>query len=250
MVDITKALAHSCNYFFYEIGHEMATTKEDTYSDSLGISVLTKYAELFGFDAKSGVEIAEAEPRISTRDAVRSAIGYYHSFTPVQISRYITTVANQGTCYNLTLIDQVIDKDGNLVPEKFLTTDILAYYSVDPTVGLYEYGYLAPNADLHEYDFLKEYYTNKYGEPAKETWEWNDPQYKPTGKEDYYQMFTDGLVKVVTVWDIKELDTVLVMDWLNDPQKYNNNFGQISFYDRSEDFSVDAVDEAEASAQQ
>jgi len=142
------------------------------------------------------------------------------------------------------------DKDGNLVPEKFLVTDILAYYSVDPTVGLYEYGYLAPNADLHEYDFLKEYYTNKYGEPAKETWEWNNPQYEPTGKEDYYKMFAEGLVKVVTVWDIKELDTVLVIDWLNDPQKYNNNFGQISFYDRSEDFSVDAVDEEAANAQQ
>lgn len=133
------------------------------------------------------------------------------------------------------------DKDGNLVPEEFLPTDILAYYSVDAYAGLYEYGYMAPNTDLHEYDFLKEYYTNKYGEPAEETWEWNDPNYKPTGKEDYYQMFADGLVKVVTVWDIKELDTVLVIDWLNDPQKYNNNFGQISFYDRSDDFDVNAV---------
>ena len=115
LVDITKAIAHSCNYFYYQIGYRMATNSEGNYSDSLGISNLAKYMEMFGFDSKSGVEVAEAEPRISTRDAVRSSIGYYHNFTPVQIARYATTIANRGTCYNLTLIDKVVDKDGNLV---------------------------------------------------------------------------------------------------------------------------------------
>ena len=115
LVDITKAIAHSCNYFYYQIGYRMATNSEGNYSDSLGISTLAKYMEMFGFDSKSGVEVAEAEPRISTRDAVRSSIGYYHNFTPVQIARYATSIANRGTCYNLTLIDKVVDKDGNLV---------------------------------------------------------------------------------------------------------------------------------------
>lgn len=139
--------------------------------------------------------------------------------------------------------DKWKDAEGNIVPEEFLPTDILAYYSADASAGLYEYGYMAPNADLHEYDFLKEYYTNKFGEPADETWEWNNPNYQPTGEEDYYEMFAAGRVKVVTVWDIKELDTVLVVDWLNDPQKSSNNFGQISFYNRSDDFDVNNVEE-------
>lgn len=140
--------------------------------------------------------------------------------------------------------DKWKDKEGKIVPEEFISTDTLAYYATYDTSGLYEYGYLVPGADLYEYDFLKEYYTNKYGEPANETWEWNDPEYEPTGKEDKYQMFADGLVKVVAAWDIEELDAVLVIDWLNDPKDYNNNFGQISFYDRSEEFDIDSVIES------
>ena len=141
------------------------------------------------------------------------------------------------------------DKEGNLVPEEFVNTEILSYYATYEDSGLYEYGYMVPNADLYEYDFLKEYYTNKYGEPDNETWEWNNPSYEPTGKEDYYQMFIEGKVKVVTVWDIEELDAVLVIDWLNDPQKYNNNFGQISFYQRGDDFDVNNVEEMAGAAQ-
>ena len=93
----------------------MATDENGNYSDSLGLSRLAEYAAMFGFDSTSGVEISEAEPHISTTDAVRSSIGYYHSFTPIQIARYATTLANRGTCYNLTLIDKVVDKDGNVV---------------------------------------------------------------------------------------------------------------------------------------
>lgn len=133
------------------------------------------------------------------------------------------------------------DKDGTIIPEGFISTDILSYYTINESIGLYEYGYMAPDANLYQYDFLKAYFTNKYGEPEEETWEWNDSSYEPTGDEDYYQMFSEGLVKVLTVWDIEELDTVLVVDWLNDPQEYNNNYGQISFYHRSDDFSVEDV---------
>lgn len=133
------------------------------------------------------------------------------------------------------------DKDGKIDASHFIQTDILSYHVVDASVGLYEYGYLAPDANLHQYDYLKDYYTKKYGEPEREDWEWNDENYKPTGEENYYEKFAAGEVKVVTVWDIEELNTVLVIDWLNDPVKYNNNYGQISFYARSEDFSADDV---------
>jgi hypothetical protein len=132
-----------------------------------------------------------------------------------------------------------LDEDGNMNADHFISTDILSYYVVDKEIGLYEYGYLAPDANLYQYDFLKAYYTSKYGEPGIEEWEWNDSSYQPDGSEDYYQMFQDGLVKVMAVWDVEELDTVLVVDWLNDPAQYDNNYGQISFYLRSEDFSLD-----------
>ena len=50
--------------------------------------------------------------------AVRSAIGQgTHSYTTVGLARYVTTVANNGTCYNLTLIDKTTDSNGNLLED-------------------------------------------------------------------------------------------------------------------------------------
>lgn len=114
-LDVSGALLHSCNYFYYEVGYRLSEDSNGQYSDSLGISKLTKYAEMFGLGETSGIEISELSPQISQRDAIRTAIGYYHSFTPSQIARYVTTLANSGTCYNLTLIDLITDKDNMLV---------------------------------------------------------------------------------------------------------------------------------------
>ena len=48
---------------------------------------------MYGFNRKSGVEITEYEPHISDEDAIRSAIGQgTHSYTPSQISRYVTSL--------------------------------------------------------------------------------------------------------------------------------------------------------------
>ena len=49
---------------------------------------------------------------------VPSAIGQgKHNYTVSQIARYVTTIANSGTCYNLSLLDKVTDSTGNLVEE-------------------------------------------------------------------------------------------------------------------------------------
>ena len=117
-INLTQAIQHSCNYFFYEVGYEMSINQSGLYSDSLGISKIQKYASLFGLADKSGVEVPEAAPAISSTDAVRTSIGYYHSFTPVQISRYVTAVANKGTVFNLSLVDRTEDKEKNTIEDK------------------------------------------------------------------------------------------------------------------------------------
>ena len=114
-IDVPKAILHSCNYFYFEVGYRLAEDFNGKYSDSLGIAKLTKYAEKFGLGATSGIEVAELEPQIATHDAVRAAIGYYHSFTPSQIARYVTTLANSGDCYNLTLLDKITNTKGDLI---------------------------------------------------------------------------------------------------------------------------------------
>jgi len=114
-INVSDAIKYSCNYFFFEIGYRFSLTNKGDYNDAKGINTIQKYASMFGLDAKSGVEISEATPIISNSDAVRTAIGYGHSFAPIQICRYLTTLTNEGTCYNLTLVDKVITQNGELM---------------------------------------------------------------------------------------------------------------------------------------
>ena len=116
-LDVTGAIQNSCNYFFYEVGYRLSSMGGKYDSDS-GLAIIKKYAEMFGLSDKSGIEITESEPHISDKDAVRSAIGQgNHAYTTVGLSRYVTTVANEGTCYNLTLLDKLTDSDGNLLKD-------------------------------------------------------------------------------------------------------------------------------------
>ena len=120
-INLTQAIQHSCNYFFYKVGYEMSIDSRGEYSDSQGISKIQEYARMFGLAEKSGAEIPESMPTISSTDAVRTSIGYYHSFAPIQISRYVTAVANKGTVFNLTLVDRVLNKEKNMVVDNQAT---------------------------------------------------------------------------------------------------------------------------------
>lgn len=115
-IGIASAIENSCNYFFFEVGYRLATDENGTYNDKLGIDKLAKYATMFGLDSTSGIELPELSPQISDNDAVRSAIGQgRNSYTPVQLSKYVTAIANEGTCYDLSIIDQIKDVDGNVI---------------------------------------------------------------------------------------------------------------------------------------
>ncbi len=85
-------------------------------NDKMGLEKLAKYAKLFGFGEKSGVEVEEYEPHISDKYSVPSAIGQgTNDYVPVQIARYVTTVANSGKRFDLTLLDRIQDKDNNVL---------------------------------------------------------------------------------------------------------------------------------------
>lgn len=120
-INVTKAIEDSCNVFFYELGYRLGTTG-DTYSSDIGLQKLANYAGQYGLTEFSGVEIEEAVPQVSDTDAVRSAIGQgTNSYTTVGLARYVTTVANSGICYNLTLVNKITDHSGNLLKENQAT---------------------------------------------------------------------------------------------------------------------------------
>ena len=116
---LAEAIEVSCNGFFFEVGYRLATDSNGVYQDAQGIDTIQKYASLFGLDRKSGVEIEEIDPHVSDTDAVRSSIGQgTNNYTPVQLARYVTTIANEGKCYDLTLIDQIKNVDGRTVYQR------------------------------------------------------------------------------------------------------------------------------------
>ncbi|MCM1154570.1 MAG: penicillin-binding transpeptidase domain-containing protein [Roseburia sp.] len=116
-LNVTGGIQHSCNWFFYEVGYRLGIVG-NSYNSEVGLNKLAKYADMYGLSEPSGVEIEEYEPQISDLDSVRSAIGQgTYNFTSVGLARYVTTVANSGTCYNLTLIDKISDHSGENVEE-------------------------------------------------------------------------------------------------------------------------------------
>ncbi|MCR4788241.1 MAG: penicillin-binding protein [Lachnospiraceae bacterium] len=120
-LNVSEAIRHSCNMFFYELGYQLGSSPNG-YSSDYALSRLQVYADAYGLTDLSGVEIEESMPSFSKTDGVRSAIGQgSHSYTTVGLARYVTAVANSGTCYNLTLLDKVTDRSGNLLKDNSAT---------------------------------------------------------------------------------------------------------------------------------
>lgn len=116
-LNVTGGIQHSCNWFFYEVGYRLGIVG-DTYNSDVALNKLAKYADLYGLTETSGVEIEEYVPEVSDTDAVRSAIGHgTNNYTTVGLARYVTTIANSGTCYNLTLVDRIEDHNSDLVTD-------------------------------------------------------------------------------------------------------------------------------------
>ena len=114
-LNVSGAIAVSCNFFFYQMGYNLGTVN-GTYNSQRGLTKLKKYASMYGFNRKSGVEITEYEPHISDEDAIRSAIGQgTHSYTPSQISRYVTSLVNHKNLIDLSLIEKTTDSSGSVI---------------------------------------------------------------------------------------------------------------------------------------
>ncbi|MBR3721076.1 MAG: penicillin-binding protein 2 [Clostridia bacterium] len=115
-LNVSEAIKHSCNYFFYEVGNR------------IGIDKLEKYAKYFGLGKKTKVELpSESTGVVASRsiadkenrtwyvgETLSAAIGQsYNNFTPIQMAKYISMLANGGKNIDVTLIKTVIDSDGN-----------------------------------------------------------------------------------------------------------------------------------------
>jgi len=125
-INVSQALAYSCNYFFYEVSRLM------------GIDKLNYYASILGLGQKTGIEIsgekagnlAGPESRAQSgktwyaAETIQAAIGQSEQqFTPLQIASYVATVVNGGTKYTPHLLKQITDyTNSQVVQEEKITS--------------------------------------------------------------------------------------------------------------------------------
>ena len=116
-INVQTAIRQSCNYFFYSVGYSLST-RTGVMDEQAGLNTIYKYADMYGLTEKTGIQIAENAPKVSDIDPVRSAIGQgSNSFSTVSLARYVATIANRGTCYDLTLLAKVTDSKGTVLEE-------------------------------------------------------------------------------------------------------------------------------------
>ncbi|MBE7047798.1 MAG: penicillin-binding protein A [Ruminococcaceae bacterium] len=111
VINISQAIQHSCNYFFYEMGRRT------------GIETIEDYARRMGLGEYTGIELSEEEAKGQVAgpvlreknggiwypgDVLQAAIGQSDNlFTPLQIANYMATLANGGTNYEVHLLKAV-----------------------------------------------------------------------------------------------------------------------------------------------
>ena len=123
-LNVTEAITHSCNYFFYEVGYRAT------------IDNIAKYAKYYGLGEKTNVELPMEEKGIvATRDKAKergdewqigetlsASIGQsYNSYTPIQMAKYISMLANGGEPIDVTIVKSINDVNGNQVSKEDIT---------------------------------------------------------------------------------------------------------------------------------
>lgn len=114
-LNVTQALKYSCNYFFYDMGYR------------IGIDKIAEYAKKYGLGQKTGIELeGEATGSVASKeyaeslgqgwyisDTLSAAIGQsYNNFTPIQMARYVSMIANDGKSIDTTIVKSIIKPDG------------------------------------------------------------------------------------------------------------------------------------------
>ena len=132
-LSVENAIKESCNVFFCNVAYKLGIDEEGNFRDSLALQKLQNYAELFDLDKASGIEISETSPQVSDSFGIQSSIGQgTHLYTTTQLARYVSTLANRGTSYNISLLDKVTDSSGNIIED--FTPDVQSQISLSTNV--------------------------------------------------------------------------------------------------------------------
>jgi len=134
-INFLQCIAFSSNVCFYKLGGGY----EDEIKQGLGIERLRQYARALGYDERSGIELKGEQNGLipdpqwkrintgenwSTGDTYIASVGQgYVLATPLQILMSGSVIANNGKLMQPTIIREVTDGDGKVVPMWFNPTD-------------------------------------------------------------------------------------------------------------------------------
>lgn len=141
-LNVTEAIVHSCNYYFYEMGYRM------------GIDTLAQYANYLGLGRKTGIELpGEKSGEIASKqtaekhgerwyggEVLSAAIGQtYNNLTPLQMARYTSVIANGGKSVKPTIIKEITRADGSKVAQEEITQFVNTKLELEGDQETYEF---------------------------------------------------------------------------------------------------------------
>ena len=109
VVDLHRAMAQSCNIFFYQAGLK------------IGGAAIAKYASAFGFGRPTGVDLQSEKPGLLPQPKVKRGRQIWQAgetvnmsigqgtlrVTPIQVARFMSAVANGGVLWKPRLVQRV-----------------------------------------------------------------------------------------------------------------------------------------------
>jgi len=139
--DMIKAIAQSCNTYFYTIGGGYGRI------DGLGIDKIKEYLQYFGLGQATGIDLPHEEVGLIPDktwkklekpteewylgDTYHLSIGQGDILvTPLQMTSAIAAIANGGTLYQPQIVDKIVDLDKNLVED--ISSEIIRENFINP----------------------------------------------------------------------------------------------------------------------
>lgn len=134
-LNLLQGIAQSCDVYFYQVGggNDKNVSSDTLRPGGLGIFDLYRWATAFGIGSELGIELpGELAGRMpesqwkrrnygeswSTGDTYNAAFGQgYVTVTPLQLASAVAAIANGGTLYQPTIVQNLQDANGNIQVE-------------------------------------------------------------------------------------------------------------------------------------
>ena len=142
-LDFFHCIAYSSNVCFYKLGGGF----EDEIEEGLGIFRLGEYARALGYGARSGIQLPGEEDGLipspqwkrintgenwSTGDTYIASVGQgFVESTPLQVLMSGAAIANHGKLMQPTVVREVQDSEGRVIPIWFDPVDFELYQPLD-----------------------------------------------------------------------------------------------------------------------